>query len=318
MSDQLEEIFARTRPMAVQAIRPPGAEAARRTVRIRRRRQVVSVAAAVVLALVGGVVVGLRPPPPPKRELPANPVELTQTAKAALGTSATPAAVEGATELTPAWSASSDIYHGVLTLAATCAGTGEFTLLVIGRPGSESQRTEPVELARLKVPCSKRPVPVQTEFEMAGVIGIDYKISDSTVAPRSAGFAYRVTSDTGAPLIKGDDKANPTAALKLTSDKGFGSGGSTSAGRGGFKDDLPSHVGVDFKILAACTGHGTLEVEILKKSGKVVDTVRVPCSWPPKRFDFRPARGSGDLYYRISYDATEGESTDFMVQFVPN
>ncbi|GGN57105.1 hypothetical protein GCM10010112_09590 [Actinoplanes lobatus] len=314
MSDQLEEIFARTRPTAVQAIRPPGAEAARRTVRIRRRRRAVGLAAVLVLAVVGGVLVR-KPAPGPS--LPADPVRLTQTAKVALGTSTLPAAVEKAAEVTPNWSSSSPVYHGELTLRAACAGAGEITLAVIGNPGSESSQTEPFELARLKVPCSQRPEPVETAFEPSGAINLDYKIVESTIASRSAGFAYRLTSDTGKPFAMGDDQANPTAALHLTSDEGFGTGGSLSARRPGWKDDLPSHVGGDFRILAACTGDGTLVVEILKKSGKVVDTVRVPCHWPPKRYDFEPARGTGDLYYRISYKHITMPSTDFAVQFVP-
>ncbi|MBW6432748.1 hypothetical protein KZ829_03205 [Actinoplanes hulinensis] len=314
MSDQLEEIFARTRPTAIQAIRPPGAEAARRTVRIRRRRRAVGLAAVVVLAVVGGVFVR-KPAPPPLP--PADPVQLTQTAKVALGTSTMPTAVEKAAEVTPNWSASSAVYFGVLTLHAACAGTGKITLAVMGNPGSESQLTEPIELARLKVPCSERPEPVRTDFEMGGVIGIDYKIVENATAPRSAGFAFRLTSDTGEPLTVTDSRANARNALNLTSDKGFGVGGGKTAGPRGWKDDLPSHVGTDFRILAACTGHGTLVVEILKKSGKAVDTVRVPCHWPPKRYDFESTRGSGDLYYRISYDHTAGSSTDLAVQFVP-
>ncbi|MEV0896448.1 hypothetical protein [Actinoplanes sp. NPDC049802] len=320
MSDQLEEIFARTRPSAIRAIRPPGAEAARRTVRIRRTRRAVSLAAIVVLAVVGGVIAGMRPPPPPeKRELPADPVKLTQTAKVALGTSSTPAAVEKATEVKPGWVASSTRYFGGLTLRATCAGDGSLTLAVIGNPGSEMLQTEPVELARLDVPCAEKPEPVETAFEIGqNFPDVDYKIVDVGTPAKPAGLAFRITSDTGEPLTAQDERANPTFALHLTSDKGFGSGGGITAGRRGLVDDLPSHVGGWFRVLGACAGRGTLRVDILKASGKVVDTVRVPCQWPPKRYDFEPARGSGDLRYRITFESSKPfASADFMVQFVP-
>jgi hypothetical protein len=320
MSDPIEEMFARTRQAGVLTIRPPGVEAARRTVRFRRRRRVASLAAVVTLALLGGAFARMAVPGPERKEQPpATPLELSRTAKAALGHPAGPVAFEKEAEAEPGWSTSSPRYLGELTLLAACAGTGQLTLAVIGTPGSESLSTDPVEVTRLDVPCAEHPLPVTTRFVIEGFVNVDYKLLHS---PAGAGFAFRVTSVTGEPLTDQNDEANTTSALHLTEEQsmnGYGLGAAVGYDRRVFQDELPSWIGGRFKVFTACAGLGSIKVQILRAGGKVVDTETVPCQWPPKRHDWAPARGIGDLRIRITYlPKTDSRApVSFAVQFEP-
>ena len=324
MSDRIEELFARTRPLAVQTIRPPGAGAARKTLRRRRRRRTTMLAAAAVLAVLGGVVVRMDAPAVREAEPPASPAQLAELAQVTLGPATGPAPVEKQGEVTSGWSAPGFRFLGEQTLLAVCVGTGSMTLLVSGVPGSENLSKEPIGIARLEVPCSTRPVPVSTRYVVShAAVGVEYSIVDAESAAGRAGFAFRVvTTDTGEPLTDQDERANTSYALHLTEEESltqYGWGASVHPG-GENQDDLPAWIGGRFKVAAACAGNGVLKVEIRRATGKTVDSWELPCRWPPQRYDWSPAKGSGDLVLNVAYvPATDSRAAaEISVQFDPN
>jgi hypothetical protein len=130
-----------------------------------------------------------------------------------------------------------------------------------------------------------------------------------------AGFAYRITSDTGKPLTPADEKANPTYALHLPlnpdpdEDTGYGMGGNVDADAT-TADTAPLHG--RYTLAAACAGIGTLYVQAGEQKAVV------KCSWPPKRQDFRLGTFSGpDPVVRIVYRSTSRAPADFALQFIP-
>lgn len=327
MSDRFEQLFEQARPDAIRTIRPPGTEAVRRTVR-RRRRRTVLFAAVAVLAVLGGVTV-LRQPGPGRIDEPVNGVtsaphavvdtdKLAAQAHAALGKAPSTPAVDRQAAVNQNYSQASSRYLGGLTLSAACAGDGSFTLVVSGIPGSESTSSEHVELARITVPCAADPKPVSTDFAADHTyVNLGYELEDITPGTdSSAGFAYRIVSDTGEPLTDQDDGANPTAALHLTSDAGYGAGLPMNGGEDQ-EDVLPSHVTGKIRIAVACAGTGQLRVMLLTSSGGVLGSYSTVCGWPPERQDFLPPRLSGTVRYRLSLTSHSEAPADVAIQFIP-
>ncbi|GAA4921921.1 hypothetical protein [Actinoplanes utahensis] len=321
MSDQLEEIFVRARPDAIREVRPPGAEAARSTVRRRRRRRAVVLATAAVFAVLGGVVTWIAPSSPPPTPPAATPVDLPGAAKAALGPVTAPAAVAVAQQaaVKSTWKATSASHLGELTLRAACAGTGTMTLIVDGIPGGESLEKEPVEVTRLKLPCTDRPEPATERYVLGqGFTTVEYRIEDAADAEGRAVFAFRVTVETGKPLDGSGDDSYAISALRLTeeqSNTGYGFGSPIDENRS-HEEEVPSRFGTRFRVMTACTGIGTLTIELRQAGGKLVDTTTATCRWPAKRYDWEPARGSGKLVLHVAYQPTTDSraGADFMIQ----
>ncbi|GAA1600602.1 hypothetical protein [Actinoplanes couchii] len=317
MSDQFSDLFTQARPAAVSEIRPPGADAARRTVRGRRRRRNTLLAAVAVVALFGVLVI--RPDPAPQPDI--LPAELVQQARNALGEATGPVAVEKSGEVRKGWSYSGDSYLGEQTLTLVCAGAGSVTLAITGTPVSENPSQDPIDISWQVATCSDKPVTVQSQYMSGPGLGsIEYTI----VAVSGTGaFAFRVlTTDTGEPMTTADNRANPTAALHLTeqeSNSQFGMIASVPAD-GTFAEELPAWIGGRFTVAAACAGLGTLKVAVKQaRDGKTVDTWELPCRWPPKRYDWKPARGVGALELHVEFEeSTESlDDADFSFQFAP-
>jgi hypothetical protein len=129
MTDQLDELFADLRTQALPQVRPPGAEAARHTVRRRRRRT--RTAAAVVLAVAGGVVTAGLLIGGEHRVQPAERTKgLVETAKRALDKQLPYVAgrpMSGGVETGGAVTFA-DLAPGRYMLAVTCAGPGVLTV----------------------------------------------------------------------------------------------------------------------------------------------------------------------------------------------
>ena len=81
MTDQLEYLFADLRADTMTQVRPPGATAARSTLRRRRTRRTVGAAAFLAVAGAGGVSATL----PLSFGAPADPAELSERAAAVAG-----------------------------------------------------------------------------------------------------------------------------------------------------------------------------------------------------------------------------------------
>jgi len=207
-------------------------------------------------------------------------------------------------------------YLGELTLWLACAGQGEMTLVGTGKPFGEAGDGPPVELTRAAAVCSADPTPVRATFTTSTAYqGMTFRLVDADSAAGRAGFAYRITSDTGKPLTPTDDEANPTTALHLPldgdpdEDTGYGFGGSIDVDQV-HQDTSPLHG--RYTLAAACGGIGTLYVQVGKQR------VVVKCSWPPVRKDFRLQPFSGpDPKTRLVYRSTSAAGASFALQFLP-
>ncbi|GLW33381.1 hypothetical protein Areg01_63190 [Actinoplanes regularis] len=295
MTDQLEELFAGMRAEVIREIKPPGTDAAHRTVRRRRTTGAVSAAVAALVAI--GVVVGLTGLPRTST-LPADPATLAETARRALHESTGGTALfEAAAPVTADYSAAQTAYYGAITLHLACAGTGKITLLVEAR---EHDAAPYREIARVDANCSADPKPTSTTF------GFDWesdqvvlRLADPGRAAGQAGFAYRATSDTGKPyparpLYSGvpnpDSSLISPEILKSLMHRGgqgvFGNhktiGGNVKPtsilSRGGMPDG-------EYRLLLVCLGSGTVTFELHHKE-KLLFRTEMRCGSPAVRQEF--------------------------------
>lgn len=332
MADQLETLFADLRAETIHAIRPPGADRVRRTVR-RRRTATVS-AAVVLLVMLGGTVVLLgfpssRPTTPAHHgRLPETDLErLTGVAdRAVTAGSPGPAVFSRRGAVTDAFRATEQAYLGRLTLQVACAGAGSVTLLMRGRPGSESGTTERTEVARLTADCSAEPLPTGATFVLSQFLDISVEVVGTEGARGRAGFAYRATSDTGQPALK-DGPNNPTSALRLPDPLPPGSGW----GGGVAVTDRPHAVGWeqlngDFRLAVACAGVGVLHVTVQqarsaadpKGTVSATKTFDAACAYPPQRQDFVVGRvPNRQVSLAWNYESSSVAAADVAYQFLP-
>lgn len=179
--DQLEKLFSDLRAETLPQVRPPGAGAARRTVR--RRRGVTSAAAALaVVAVVAGLAAGLRGNQVP----PANPPAPGGTSLAWFEAAATAvdldldapvmggALKEGLTGINAA-------VGGLYQAKVACVGDGSVTVTFVAAAGGY-----PSETSRLVVACGRTAKTAATWFSVPGQEG---KVLVSYVADtESTGF----------------------------------------------------------------------------------------------------------------------------------
>ncbi|MEV6343313.1 hypothetical protein [Actinoplanes sp. NPDC051851] len=196
-------------------------------------------------------------------------------------------------------------YLGLLTLRAACAGNGKFTLKVRGLPGD-------VALAEVPVPCSAQPEATNTTFRTPGDYTlVEYALEGVEQASLGSGFAYRVTSSTGEPIIRGDDAGDPTVALDLSGQSGFGGSDSADPGEhGSFGKRLK--LSGRYWLAAACTGTGVLRLKI-RGTGQEFD---VRCQWPPARQDFNLGELDQNVDVLYRYTDSSAEPTDFAFQLI--
>ncbi|MEV6350450.1 hypothetical protein [Actinoplanes sp. NPDC051851] len=242
---------------------------------------------------------------PPSRPGDGTDPGLADRALAAVSTDAATATVLRRGLVRTGYLRSEPDYLGLLTLRAACAGNGRFTLRVRGLPGG-------VALAEVPVPCGAQPEPVGATFLTGGDITlVEYAIEEVDRATVGSGFAYRVTSSTGDPIIRGDATGDPTAALELSGHAGFGGSDSATDGDGGvFAKRL--RLRGRYRLAAACTGSGTLHLEV-RGTGHAVD---VRCQWPPARQDVDLGTIVRDVDLTYSYTADSIEPTDFAFQMI--
>ncbi|MEU8612169.1 hypothetical protein AB0C29_29690 [Actinoplanes sp. NPDC048791] len=330
MAEEFEDLFAEFRADTVWQVRPPGADRVRRTVR--RRRTATAAFAGVLLLALSGTVALLGFPSRPTT--PANRDSLTQAELDRLTGVADRAVTAGNPgaavfsrrgPVAGIMSATQQIYLGEIDLQIACAGTGSVTLLVRGRPGSESGSTVPVEVARITARCSAAPVPAGTTFVLGQFLDITVELVDAESARGRAGFAYRATSDTGRPAARSE--ANNPSGVLPRDPLPPGSGG----GGGGEVGDRRLHVGWeplngDFRLAVACAGTGTLRIR-LRQARSAADpegtvlatkTWTAPCQYPPRRQDLVVGViRNRQVDLSLSYESPSPAPGDAAYQFLP-
>ncbi len=331
--EHIEDLFADLRAGEVARIRPPGVAAARHTVR--RRRAATSVAAAVtVIAVAGGIAATASRPEHAYSSPSSAPLQdqelgvLATTARlATLADSPAKNAFADHGVVDSAYRSIRPTYHGELTLRAACAGTGTVTLVVRGSTGSEGDNAV-VRLAEMALSCQPDPAVHSRTFLAENYANIIVELSDTEGARHRAGFAYRVTSDTGDPVENGTGRDNPTAALDLPTKipaGSFGGSGSLTTSSEQRMSDWHTMNG-RYELLVACTGLGIMQLKVEVATEKknpassVVNTIpaTVACSYPAKRrrislgtFQNREVRMS------YSYQSTSPASGRIAYQFMP-
>jgi hypothetical protein len=288
VTDQLETLFREVRADTMREIRPPGIRAARRTVAVRRRRRLILITAVAVLAVVGGAA-GLVPRSH-REQAVSGPLPVDRLDRlAALAHQRVAAADPG----TPAidvqapvrvtFARDSSPYAGGLSLSLACAGAGSITLVVQSTAGSEGNYAKQ-ELTRVVAPCAADPVPVSATFSAGQARNLNFSLVDSEGAAYQAGFAFRVTSDTGEPMAPDDSRLDATEAL----DPSHGTNGViglAGEGRQSYLDEEADLNG-DYTVGVACAGAGTLRFEMwTPNGGRLLGKVDVPCRYPAVRRD---------------------------------
>jgi hypothetical protein len=326
VTDQLEELLADLRESAVREIRPPGAAAARRTVRRRRATGAVAGACALSVALFGGFSLAQRPPttpvlpaatPSPSRSESFEPVPDQRLARQAL---------ERIRDDRPAFEIagpvqSTDIdqrmYLPHLTLTVVCAGAGKFTLVVTGDvAGDKFDKNPDRELLRVKVPCGADPTPITREINASMAPELRFGLEDTKTAYQKAGFAIRVTGDGEAPLSPDDSSASvqdalmrnvPTRAGGVAPEDEPFDGEFRLSGR---HAEFPA--GERYTFALACRGSGTYSVQIRRGGGgPVLAEHSAACSWPPvvEELDLPEPLGK-DVEFWTRYRAEPGQRAE--------
>ncbi|MBG0567894.1 hypothetical protein [Actinoplanes aureus] len=295
MSDMLEELLTDLRESAVREIRPPGAEAARRTVRRRRVTKAAASACAVLVAVGGAFVLVDRPgtEKTPAAISPSPSIGSEQFAADALaGITDAGAGFDVAAPVAAGYRRTESMVMPRLVLRAACVGAGQITLVVTGDvTGDLGNRFEDVELARVPLSCGAAPAPVTRKINASLANVLTFRLESAGSAAGRAGFAYRVTAEGGASLAPNDIAAS-VAALVGLDDAGntrFGGGAPENEPFDGSfhiesgKAEFPA--GERYILAMACRGKGTYGLQI-RRGGKVLAEHSVECSWPPRRREF--------------------------------
>jgi hypothetical protein len=320
----MEELLGDLRAEAVREIRPPGAAAARRTVRRRRFTAAIATAGAVVLSVSGVFALVDRPEAGPGPTLPAaSPsVAVTPLPAAALAaiTDGDPA-FEVAAPVVAGYERTTTTYLPQLTLRAACAGAGQVTLVVRGDiDGDTKNRFPDREVARVKLTCGADPVPVNREINASTLPILTFRLEQADSAVGRAGLAYRLTAaGGGAPLAPDDAAASVPVLLGLTgtgpaSKEPVRAGGHTPEDepmgtyrKEGWHAEFPDEL---YTLAVACRGTGMYGLEI-RHAGKVLAALAVECSWPPLRREFEiPGPLGKDVEFWSRYDADPGQRAE--------
>lgn len=279
MTDPFEDLFAEARSQAVRQIQPPGAVAARRIVR-RRRTTSLAAAAVAVLVVLGGSTLLLR-----ERSAAPAPVVAADLPSVALGKLAAEGpAIEASGPVTDGYSRQHATYLGNLRLGLACAGTGRITLIVEGISVKGTGETVPVEQARTTAVCGTDPVPAVVRFSATKAISyLVFRLADAADAAGHAGFAYRLTSDTGVLMRPDDKRADPGAVLPATGEKVEAKSDLMWVNPIELHmTELPRLTPGSYQLAVACAGSGVATIQV-RSGSQVLADHHVQCQWQPKR-----------------------------------
>ena len=210
MTDRIEEMFADLRVGAVPAVRPPGTDAARRTVSRRRSRRSAATGAA-VLALIGGVTWSARPgdtPPAPavavspiagRPDAAATPSDVTRANAqralqriTALGARFSPRPATSEVDRS-VWAGRFRVPHPS-TLRVVCFGPGSVRAVAVsvGTQGNpDSPAVGPVLAERL-LRCTAQGASVEVKLQIPRGSGVAVRLESDAAARNRAGYAVAV------------------------------------------------------------------------------------------------------------------------------
>ena len=310
----LKNQFSNLRSDEITRLRPPGADAVRRTVRRRRQRRTVAAVAAIAV-LAGGWAAGVRPGLSDRPVAPAasdsttlmEPVQRAEELISSIGSNAEIGRVSQrlSTSLVPLLPAPA----GDHLVIAVCTGPGVATVFATIRKG-KVQRTA----ARLRLVCdSEPPVPVEAPVSVGPgeQLSVRVEAADPKTADQ-AGYAIKLTSADSAPLP--GDKAAPArrtviaaaTALAADHDEVVGSTYGASAPGGSVTGDGAAGLG-NYQFRIACSGPGSIAWRVKVASGNsttlVLKAGTKNCSDPAgTATDFEVDTG-GELQVELDPDA---------------
>ncbi|MFI5842490.1 hypothetical protein ACIA8K_22560 [Catenuloplanes sp. NPDC051500] len=293
-----------------------------------RTRQVVLCVLALVLLGAAAITIGLRragetpdlaaggdlaPAAGPSRD----PVALAEVAHARLPATADARLTEHQGPVTTAnLQTRGGDYLGDLTLWVACAGAGRITMTVVGVLHAEAMGTES-EVARIPVDCADDPVPVQARFPGERYRQyLRFDLADTAGAVGAAGFAFRLTSNTGRPMTASDisremslDDESGHSLASVVGDGDLIHQGDAIAGSPTVI--MPVKAG-SYAPVGVCAGLGTLVLLVGEQRQEL------PCSWPPKRkqLTLAPVTGTG-APVTVEYLSTSSSAALYSIVFVP-
>jgi hypothetical protein len=178
MTDQLDDLFRDLRADTLTTVRPPGATAARRTLRRRRTTRTVGAAACLAVAGVGGVGAHLLAPL-------TDPDVGTRPDQAAAAVGSAPAArFSGQGAAKSAVVASGVVLAGHYTLALSCVGRGRVTLTV---------RVGDAEMGQVSARCGSVGEAARSAFTLPRTLTATAELSPEDGAARRSGYAWAMT-----------------------------------------------------------------------------------------------------------------------------
>lgn len=277
--DQLEKLFSDLRAEALPQVRPPGAGAARRTVR--RRRGVTSVAAALaVLVVVAGLAAGLRDSRSPANQPMSGATSLAwfDTAAKAVGLDPDEPVMgggmkEGRTGIRAA-------VGGRYEAQVACVGYGSVTVTFVAAAGGY-----PSETSRVVLACGRPAKTAATSFTVPGLEGkvlASYVADDEASGRATVAYRLRLAE---ADRLRLQDLAN--AAFKGHTPR------NAMPSWGSFLDDETGG-GRDaadpgrYRVSAVCAGTGVgkvlLTVSAVPDRGRATTVARttLSCGMTPK------------------------------------
>lgn len=177
MTDQLDDLFADLRADTMTQILPPGAVAARHTLRRRRTRRTVGAAAFLVVAGAGGIGAML-----PARGETSEAAELADRAAAVVGADPETSHFGSGVALTGVV-ATSVMVAGHYTLTLTCVGRGRLGV---------SLRTGDKPITTVGTDCGSGAEPARdVQFTLVDNLPVTTEVHATGGADGQAGYAYR-------------------------------------------------------------------------------------------------------------------------------
>lgn len=238
MTDQLDDLFADLRADTTTRVRPPGAVAARHTLRRRRTRRTVGAAAFLVVAGAGGIGAML-----PARGETVEAAELADRAAAVVGAGPETSHFGGGVAMTGVV-ATSVMVAGHYTLTLTCVGRGRLGV---------SLRSGDKPITTVGTDCGSGAEPARdVRFTLVENLPVTTEVHATGGADGQAGYAYR------AVLAESDrDRLHDTARERLAMSP------AEDDWAGGFLSgpldvrEVQLEPG-SYRILVACAGTGLL------------------------------------------------------------
>lgn len=245
MTDRLDDMFAVLRADTIARVRPPGADAARRT--LRQRRTVRTIGATACLAVAGAFAVPLAWAPAPDAD-PGAVLDRQRRAAAVLPGAPDYRHQRGAQDVVGGDGevATKLMVGGRYTLRLACVGSGRVTLSLETGPGQR--------VGGATARCTTAGAVVAAPFEVAVTMQIVIRLAGSRA--RGAGYAYSVElSERDRQRLVATAGAMLPAVQGRVANQWDGLAAVGAAGRHGVDPGR-------YRLSAACSGAGHIQVRI--------------------------------------------------------